>query len=211
MEFHRSTSASRQSRLSSHLNATDVSRGAITSDGRLLTRTGLYRAAAAAPSPVSSNPSGHPVSRRTARVGEREKERHRWREGTNEQNEGERKRRYQPTPTGAEFSSPCKRPTVSVCVRFAVGCGGENVNVGGEPPRHIVNCPMETVVAQGRTSTDLQEYERSNYRSRPRLRLTILGQKPAHSDLAFLRDEDANIFAFFRSIQKRIIYRLIIE
>ncbi|KAI4481502.1 hypothetical protein M0804_009622 [Polistes exclamans] len=44
----RSTSASRQSRLSSHLNATDVSRGAITSDGRLLTRTGLYGAAAAA-------------------------------------------------------------------------------------------------------------------------------------------------------------------
>lgn len=44
MEFHRSTSASRQSRLSSHLNATDVSRGAITSDGRLLTRSGLYRA-----------------------------------------------------------------------------------------------------------------------------------------------------------------------
>ena len=47
MEFHRSTSASRQSQLSSHLNATDVSRGAITSDGRLLTRTGLYRAAPA--------------------------------------------------------------------------------------------------------------------------------------------------------------------
>lgn len=45
MEFHRSTSTSRQSRLSSHLNATDVSRGAITSDGRLLTRSGLYRAA----------------------------------------------------------------------------------------------------------------------------------------------------------------------
>ncbi|KAF7380189.1 hypothetical protein HZH66_014544 [Vespula vulgaris] len=46
--WKRSTSASRQSRLSSHLNATDVSRGAITSDGRLLTRTGLYRAAAVA-------------------------------------------------------------------------------------------------------------------------------------------------------------------
>jgi len=27
--------------------------------------------------------------------------------------------------------------------------------VGGEPPRHIVNSPMETVVARGRTSTDL--------------------------------------------------------
>lgn len=114
MEFHRSTSASRQSRLSSHLNATDVSRGAITSDGRLLTRTGLYRAAAAAPSPIPPNPSGHPVSRRTARVGEREKERQRRREGTNEQNEGERRRGHQPTPTGAEFSSPCKRPSVYV-------------------------------------------------------------------------------------------------
>lgn len=45
MEFHRSTSASRQSWLSSHLNATDVSRGAITTDGRLLTHSGLYRAA----------------------------------------------------------------------------------------------------------------------------------------------------------------------
>lgn len=60
MEFHRSTSASRQSRLSSHLNATDVSRGAITSDGRLLTRTGLYRAAHRQhrqPPPQSHNPA----------------------------------------------------------------------------------------------------------------------------------------------------------
>lgn len=65
MEFHRSTSASRQNRLSSHLNATDVSRGAITSDGRLLTRTGLYRAAhrqhrqppTHPPSPQSHNPA----------------------------------------------------------------------------------------------------------------------------------------------------------
>lgn len=48
MEFHRSTSLGRRrcrdraqafvEGLSSHLNATDVSRGAITSDGRLLTR-----------------------------------------------------------------------------------------------------------------------------------------------------------------------------
>nr|KAF7392323.1 hypothetical protein H0235_017322 [Vespula pensylvanica] len=51
--WKRSTSASRQSRLSSHLNATDVSRGAITSDGRLLTRTGLYRAAAVAVAAVA--------------------------------------------------------------------------------------------------------------------------------------------------------------
>lgn len=57
MEFHRSTSASRQSRLSSHLNATDVSRGAITSDGRLLTRTGLYRAAPAAPAAPAATPT----------------------------------------------------------------------------------------------------------------------------------------------------------
>lgn len=112
-------------------------------------------------------------------------------ERTNEQNEGERRREYQPTPTGAEFSSPCKRLSVSVCVRFVVGGEGGTGDVGGEPPRHIVNCPMETVVARGRTSTDLWEYERSNYRPclRPRLRLTILGQKPAHCDLPFLKDE----------------------
>ena len=78
-----------------------------------------------------------------------------------------------------------------------VGGEGGNGDVGGEPPRHIVNCPMETVVARGRTSTDLREYERSNYRPRPRsrLRLTILGQKPAHCDLLFLKDE--RIFRVF--------------
>lgn len=101
MEFHRSTSASRQSRLSSHLNATDVSRGAITSDGRLLTRTGLYRAAAAAPSPVPPNPSGHPVSRRTARVGERKKE---W-ERRNERTERGREKERTPTNPPRELSS----------------------------------------------------------------------------------------------------------
>lgn len=198
MEFHRSTSASRQSRLSSHLNATDVSRGAITSDGRLLTRTGLYRAAAAAaaPSPVPPIPSGHPVSRRTARVGEREREAEM--ERRNEQAKRGREKERAPTnPHGGWFSSPCKRPTVSVCARFVVGGGGGNEDVGGEPPRHIVNCPMETVVARGRTSTDLREYERSNYRPRSRLRLTILGQKTVYCDLAFSRDEEANILVFF--------------
>jgi len=80
-----------------------------------------------------------------------------------------------------------------------VGGGGGNGDVGGEPPRHIVNCPMETVVARGRTSTDLREYERSNYRLRPRLRLMILGQKSAHCDLAFLKDEEANIFDSYQS------------
>lgn len=102
MEFHRSTSASRQSRLSSHLNATDVSRGAITSDGRLLTRTGLYRAAAAALSPVPSNPSGHPVSRRTARVGEREREEM---ERRNERAERGRVKERTPTNSPRELSS----------------------------------------------------------------------------------------------------------
>lgn len=198
MEFHRSTSASRQSRLSSHLNATDVSRGAITSDGRLLTRTGLYRAAAAAPSPVSPIPSGHPVSRRTALVGEREREAETKRRNEQAKRRREREKERAPTnPHGGWFSSPCKRPTVSVCARFVVGGGGGNEDVGGEPPRHIVNCPMETVVARGRTSTDLREYERSNYRPRPRLRLTILSQKTVYYDLAFLRDEKANILVFF--------------
>jgi len=141
MEFHRSTSASRQSRLSSHLNATDVSRGAITSDGRLLTRTGLYRAATAAPSPSLAHPLRLPryLGEPCERARERERERWKRREGTKTSEREGGWSRGGTNPHGGWFSSPCRRPTVSVCVCFAAGGGG------GEPPRHIVNCPMVTV------------------------------------------------------------------
>lgn len=144
--------------------------------------------------PSLQTPPGHPVSRRTAHVEEREKDRERQRR-SEQAKRGREKERAPTNPHGGWFSSPCKRPTVSVCARFVVGGGNEDV--GGEPPRHIVNCPMETVVARGRTSTDLREYERSNYRPRPRLRLTTLGQKPVYCDLAFLGDEEANVLVFF--------------
>lgn len=205
MEFHRSTSASRQSRLSSHLNATDVSRGAITSDGRLLTRTGLYRAAAAAaaPSPVPPIPSGHPVSRRTARVGEREREAELKRRNEQAKRGRERRRGHQPTPTGAGSAHRASgQPSVYVpALWWATGVETRTWVANRRDTSSTVRWKLLLREGARRPIS-----ENTNDRITVpvlRLRLTILGQKTVYCDLAFFRDEKANSRVFFDSYKSR--------
>lgn len=211
MEFHRSTSASRQSRLSSHLNATDVSRGAITSDGRLLTRTGLYRAAAAAPSPVPSNPSGHPVSRRTARGRERERKRgiDREKERTSRMREREREGTNQPLRELSSAHRASGQPSVYVsALRWAAGVKTWTWVANRRDTSSTVRWKLLLRKGARRPISG-----NTNDRITVPVLVFVLRSWVKSPPIVISRSWETKtlIFAFFRSIQKRIICRLITE